>query len=101
MVEQSPISGTEQAQAVNVARDQGTNYIAEAITEQWGERCSEYAEGCACCEAWKQYDGLLSQSAALASAREVMQWVEARLYGSPVNLASEIKERIRSVARGG
>ncbi len=32
------------------------DYIAEAITEAFGERCPEFAAGCHCCEAWKQYD---------------------------------------------
>ena len=33
-----------------------TNFIAEAITEAFGERCPEVAEGCPCCDAWAQYD---------------------------------------------
>lgn len=37
-----------------------TDYIAEAITEAYGERCPDFAEGCACCEAWRQYDALIS-----------------------------------------
>ena len=32
--------------------------IEEAITDQYGERCEEYAQGCPCCDAWKQYDRL-------------------------------------------
>lgn len=35
-----------------------TDFIAEAITEAFGKRCPDYAEGCPCCDAWKQYDDL-------------------------------------------
>ena len=35
-----------------------TDYIAEAIAEAFGGRCPDFAEGCACCEAWQQYDRL-------------------------------------------
>jgi hypothetical protein len=24
--------------------------------KDWGERCTEYAKGCPCCDAWKMYD---------------------------------------------
>jgi hypothetical protein len=34
------------------------NLVEDAITSAFGERCPEYAEGCFCCEAWKQYDEL-------------------------------------------
>ena len=30
--------------------------IAEAITDYFGERCLDYAEGCPTCEAWAEYD---------------------------------------------
>lgn len=32
------------------------DYIAEAITEYYGERCPEHMTGCPCCNAWAQYD---------------------------------------------
>lgn len=35
--------------------------IAEAITEAFGERCPDVAEGCPCCDAWKQYDDLIAE----------------------------------------
>jgi len=28
------------------------------VEDNWGERCPEYQEGCAICEAWKAYDYL-------------------------------------------
>lgn len=42
-----------------------TDYIAEAITEAFGERCPDFAEGCACCEAWAQYDRLGEENSRL------------------------------------
>jgi len=32
--------------------------LEEFITEQYGERCSEYVKGCPCCDAWHFYDEL-------------------------------------------
>jgi G3E family GTPase len=70
------------------------DYIAEAITEAFGERCPEFAEGCACCEAWKQYDGLLSD---IRTADEQAEKLESLLEphvkwedqsSSPRNIAS-------------
>lgn len=43
------------------------DYIAEALTSYWGERCKEYAAGCPCCDAWAQYDAI--REAALREAR--------------------------------
>lgn len=35
--------------------------VAEAfITEWFGERCPEHAEGCECCERWNALDKLLN-----------------------------------------
>jgi len=33
--------------------------IAEAITEQFGERCPDFDANCYCCRVWKQYDEVL------------------------------------------
>lgn len=56
-LEKSNTQRTDRDETANVASEP-TNYIAEAITEAFGERCPEYVEGCPCCEAWKQYDAL-------------------------------------------
>jgi len=29
------------------------------MLEYWGERCDDYEEGCAVCDAWRDYDNLL------------------------------------------
>jgi len=48
--------------------------IAEAITDYWGDRCSDYDADCPTCQAWKQFDEyrtLLESNAALEQyARE-------------------------------
>ena len=35
------------------------NLIEQAIEGYWGERCSDYEEGCVVCEAWRDYDNLV------------------------------------------
>jgi len=35
------------------------NLIEQAIEEYWGARCDDYEEGCAVCDAWRDYDNLL------------------------------------------
>lgn len=51
-------SAWRESQGQPVDAEPRTNYIAEAITEAFGERCPDYEPGCHCCEAWKQYDAL-------------------------------------------
>lgn len=36
------------------------NAIEQAITEHFGGRCPDFSEGCACCDAWAQYDALVA-----------------------------------------
>ena len=45
-----------------------SDLIEEAIVEAFGDRCSDYAEGCPCCDVWKQYDDL--RAAAIRSNQE-------------------------------
>lgn len=47
--------------------------IDEAITEAFGERCPEYAEGCPCCDAWAELDALRREIAELKERLEVCQ----------------------------
>jgi len=32
------------------------NYIEQALTEHWGERCPDHEDECVVCAAWAQYD---------------------------------------------
>jgi hypothetical protein len=66
--------------------------IAEAITEWFGERCPEYAEGCVCCEIWKEYDTLASPVASerLASRQsEPVAFVSDAALNTLINHCSE------------
>lgn len=35
--------------------------IEEALIEYYGERCPDFAEGCPCCEAWAEFDALITR----------------------------------------
>jgi hypothetical protein len=43
--------------------------LYEAITEHWGERCSEYDPGCFCCRAWDQFDAVAELQKRLAEEK--------------------------------
>lgn len=45
--------------------------IAEAITEHYGERCPDTVEGCACCDAWAEYDALSRPAAPVEGVETV------------------------------
>ena len=38
------------------------NLIEQAIESYWGERCSDYEEECVVCEAWREYDNLVTDN---------------------------------------
>lgn len=52
------------------------NYIAEALTEAFGERCPDYGEGCHTCEAWREYDRYKSLSASPAGVVKPLEEYE-------------------------
>lgn len=35
--------------------------IEEALIEYYGERCPDFADGCPCCEAWAEFDELITR----------------------------------------
>lgn len=56
--------------------DGKTDYLAEAITEAFGERCADYEPDCHCCRAWRQYDAIdpaTIRREALEEAAEVVR----------------------------
>jgi hypothetical protein len=67
--------------------DTSTDYIAEAITEAWGERCPDFGPDCPCCRAWKQYDdirvALKAASAGLDDSSPVQKLIQAALAPVP------------------
>lgn len=38
------------------------SYIAEAITEHWGEKCPDFHPDCHTCLAWKEYEVLKAKT---------------------------------------
>jgi len=38
------------------------NLIKRAMLEYWGERCEDYEEGCVVCDAWREYDNLVTDN---------------------------------------
>ena len=38
------------------------NLIEQAIESYWGERCPDHEEGCVVCEAWREYDNLVTDN---------------------------------------
>lgn len=73
------------------------DFIAEAITEHWGERCDTFDAECPTCLAWKQYDlraSLRTEPAAWRFEWEDPEegWVQGVTLGRPIPY-----ESIRSV----
>jgi len=48
------------------------NRIEEAMTAHWGERCDDYEQGCPVCDAWREYDNLLTDIKVEASIRRAV-----------------------------
>jgi hypothetical protein len=48
------------------------NLVEEALTEQWGPKCSEYEEGCIVCDAWREYENLVTYGASATPTRNLM-----------------------------
>lgn len=42
----------------NAVTEVKQNFIEEAISEHWGDRCPDIDADCACCQAWAEYDRL-------------------------------------------
>ena len=47
---------------INANTEPENNPVHEAVLFYWGERCPEHEDGCAVCEAWKQYDNMIGES---------------------------------------
>jgi hypothetical protein len=42
------------------------------MTAHWGERCDDYEQGCPVCDAWREYDNLLTDIKVEASIRRAV-----------------------------
>ena len=47
------------------------NLVEEALTGHWGPKCSEYEEGCVVCDAWREYDNLVTDNQVLNKMAQV------------------------------
>jgi len=47
------------------------NLVEEALTEHWGPKCSEYEEGCIVCDAWREYENLVTYGETLKNLTNV------------------------------
>lgn len=36
------------------------NLVEQALTEHWGEKCNDYEQGCPVCDAWREYENLVT-----------------------------------------
>ncbi len=75
------------------------DYIAKAITEAFGERCPEYAEGCPCCDAWKQRDDELNAMTDMLAGWRYIRSNHGDLYGVGWDRAEQAMEAALSQAR--
>ena len=75
--------------------------IAEAITGHYGDRCEDFSEGCACCEAWAQYDRMTPpaadyvaglEAAAVAAASKASFWFNLRDKAKATKQAKEARD---------
>jgi len=39
------------------------NLVEQALTEHWGEKCADYEQGCPVCDAWREYENLVTYGA--------------------------------------
>jgi hypothetical protein len=39
------------------------NLVEQALTEHWGEKCDSYERGCPVCDAWREYENLVTYGA--------------------------------------
>ena len=39
------------------------NLVEQALTEHWGEKCDSYEQGCPVCDAWREYENLVTYGA--------------------------------------
>ena len=47
------------------------NLIEQAITGHWGEKCDSYEQGCPVCDAWREYENLVTYGETLTKVAQV------------------------------
>ena len=84
----------------NAQRDKARAHIAEAITEQWGERCRHFDGKCPCCLSWAEYDRLRGRDtielvAAGDELEQLLRLCQAIMTGYLIPDGSSAKEAMR------
>jgi len=46
------------------------NLIEQAMTAHWGEKCDDYEEGCPVCDAWREYENLVTYGETLTKVAQ-------------------------------
>ena len=64
------------------------NLVEQAIEGYWGERCDGYEQGCPVCDAWREYDNLITDNQVLNKMAHVSNnmFIE-ELMRQPVDVA--------------
>ena len=47
------------------------NLVEQAMTAHWGEKCDEYEQGCPVCDAWREYENLVTYGETLNKVAKV------------------------------
>lgn len=47
------------------------NLVEQAMTAHWGEKCDDYEEGCPVCDAWREYENLVTYGETLNKVAKV------------------------------
>lgn len=47
------------------------NLVEQAMTAHWGEKCDDYEEGCPVCDAWREYENLVTYGETLNKVAQV------------------------------
>lgn len=47
------------------------NLVEEAMTAHWGEKCDDYEEGCPVCDAWREYENLVTYGETLKKEKQM------------------------------
>ena len=55
------------------------NLVEQALTEHWGEKCDSYEQGCPVCDAWREYENLVTYGASAATALVKHELTHARV----------------------
>jgi hypothetical protein len=56
------------------------NLVEQAMTAHWGEKCDSYEQGCPVCDAWREYENLVTYGETLNKENQMTYLTEAQLH---------------------